>query len=183
MSSRFLPRSGRRARPSLAVLAGALAVLGCNYGFHGGGGFPSHIRTIYVEPLTNETPQFELEQQLFSALLERLPRAFGARPASRELADAVVRGKITRYEDTAQNYRAGSETGGGTGVEVVGREVQIGLSIEIIDVQRNEIIWESASLVGRGAYQYGSGQGELEGRTKAVEHLVQQIIDGAQSQW
>src|SRR5690606_25419044 len=119
---------------------------GCNYGFHGGGGFPSHIRTIYVEPLTNETPQFELEQQLFSALLERLPRAFGARPASRELADAVVRGKITRYEDTAQNYRAGSETGGGTGVEVVGREVQIGLSIEIIDVKRNEIIWESPSL-------------------------------------
>ncbi|HSJ09388.1 MAG TPA: hypothetical protein VK928_05720, partial [Longimicrobiales bacterium] len=59
-----------------------LGAAGCNYGLRGGGGFPSHIRTLYIAPLQNDTRQFDVDQQLYRALSERLPRQLGVRPAS-----------------------------------------------------------------------------------------------------
>lgn len=179
MSSRFRPGSGRRARFSAALLLAAALVSGCNYGFRGGGGFPSSIQTIYIAPFENETVQFELGQQLFAELLERVPPALGIRPAGEEAADAILRGRITRYDDVAQNYRPGEA---GRGAQVLQHEVQVGISVELIDVERNVILWESSGLTGRGQYQPDS-QTDQQGRTEAVEELVQLILDGAQSQW
>lgn len=175
MGSRRTP--GRRAA-SLVVLATAL-IAGClNYGFSGGGGFPADVRTLYIAPFENRTVQFDLEQQLFAKLQEELPRSLGVRPGSEAAADAVVRGRITGYTDIAQNYRPG-EAGA---VNVVQHQVSISIAIEIIHVERNEILWESQSLSGRGEYRPESQTDEVA-RDLALESLVQQIIDGAQSQW
>jgi hypothetical protein len=144
-------RSGSRARTSLLVAGAALLLTGaCNYGFQGGGGFPSHIRTLYIEPFENETVQFDLDQQLFASLLESLPRALNVRPGGRDGADAILRGRIVRYDDAAQNFRPG-EAGGS--VAILEHQVRIGLSVELIDVRRNVILWESSSLTGLGAYR------------------------------
>ncbi len=43
------------------------------------------------------------------------------------------------------------------------------------------ILWKSQGLVGRG--QYAATQTDQVGREQAIEHLLQQIVDGAQSQW
>ncbi len=155
------------------------ALTACNYGFRGGGGFPSEIRTIYIRPFDNSTPQFELDQLLFRKLTEKLPRALGVRQAGEETADAWVRGTITRYDDVAQNYRPGSAT---TSVEVLQHQVQITISIQLIDRRNNTVLWESQVLTGRGEYQ-PSTQTDTAGREQALNNLLQQIIDGAQSQW
>src|SRR5687767_3009112 len=105
MLNRFRPISGIRAAASALLTVGLLA--SCNYGFTGGGGFPSDIRTLFIQPFENQTPQFELEQQLFSKLQEKLPRALGVRPGSEANADAMVSGRITTYQDAAANYRPG----------------------------------------------------------------------------
>jgi hypothetical protein len=159
----------------------ALASAGCLYGFSGGGGFPSHIRTVYVESFDNETPQFQLETELFSRLTDQLPRALGVRPGGRDVADAVVRGKIVRYDDTSQNYRPGDPQTGNP--QIVGNEVQITVAIEIVDIQNNEILWESSGITGRGTYSPANGENDQVGKQLAIRSLVQQIIDGAQSQW
>lgn len=174
-------RSGVRALTSALALAAAL-VLGaaCNYGFHGGGGFPSHIRTLYIEPFENETVQFDLDQLLFASLLDNLPRALNVRPGGREAADAILRGRIVRYDDAAQNFRPGELAGG---VEVIEHQVRIAIAVELIDVRENVILWESTSLTGQGAYQPDAGDGEAAGRALAIEDIVQRIVDGAQSQW
>jgi curli biogenesis system outer membrane secretion channel CsgG len=172
--SGYFPASVRLvAVLTLTVLAGA-----CNYGLQGGGGFPAEIRTIYIAPLGNQTVQFDVGDQVFSALLEQLPRALGLSPAGQSSADAVVRGTVTRYEDAAQNYRPG-EPGS---VNVLQHQVQITLSIQIIDVRRGEILYEQAAVSGRGVYQPDS-QDEQIARTEAINVLIQQIINGAQSQW
>lgn len=176
MPIRFLRRPGTRVAASSLALA--VAVAGCNYGFRGGGGFPAEIRTIYIESFENTTPQFEVDQQLFRELTERLPRALGVRYAGEVNADAVVRGRITRYEDTAMNYR----TGGGQTVEVLQNQVQVTVSVEIIDRRRNVVLWESSTLTGRGQYNPDNAN-DQQARGKAVENIVTQIIDGAQSQW
>jgi hypothetical protein len=155
-----------------------LAVGSCNYGLRGGGGFPSEIRTVYIAPLGNQTVQFDVGDQVFSALLEQLPRALGLSPAGENSADAVVRGTVTRYEDAAQNYRPG-EPGS---IDVLQHQVQITVSIQIIDVRNSIILYEQASVSGRGVYQPDS-QDEQTARTEAINVLIQQIINGAQSQW
>lgn len=175
MQSLSRPIRGCRAFVSTFVLAAALS--SC-YSF-GGGGFPSDIKTIYIQAFDNETVQFELDQQLFRKLQERIPRALGIRPAGEQVADAVLRGKIVRYEDAAQNYRPG---GSQTGVEVLQHQVQITIAVELINRKNNTVLWESSGLTGRGEYR-PQNQTDQEGREKALINLVQQIIDGAQSQW
>ena len=178
--SHFRRTRGIRVRSLIG--SAALLLTSCNYGFSGGGGFPADVRTLYIESFQNETVQVELDQQLFRMLTDRLPRALGTRPGSENAADAVVRGRITRYEDVAQNYRstAGSQAGG---VDVLTHQVQITVAVEIVDLKRNVILWDSQGVVGRGEYRIDGGEDVTVARDKAIEHILQQIIDGAQSQW
>lgn len=166
-------------RVRILALLGLLLLGGCNYGLRGGGGFPSSIRTVFVERFENQTVQFDLEDQIYLKLFDELPRRLGVRPAGRENADAIVRGKITRYDDAARNYRPGDA---GTQTEILQRQVQITLAIEVVDTRQNLIIWESTGLTGNGEYT-SSSQTDAAGQTKAIENLVQQILDGVQSQW
>lgn len=176
-SSRIRRTSGRRAAEALAAVA-VLVLTACNYGFEGGG-FPSHIRTIYIEPFDNQTPQFDIDQRLVTRLLEELPGQLGVRPAGREHADAILRGRIVRYDDVAQNYRPGAS---GQVIDVLSHEVQIGVAVQLIDVRENVIRWESSGLTGRGNYRPDS-QLDVVGQLAAIENIIEQIIDGAQSQW
>lgn len=156
----------------------ALVLLyGCNYSFRAGSGFPSHVQTIAILPFENETDRFELTQEVHEALLRELPGALGIRAAGEEVADAVLRGTVRRYAVGAPLYRSGSE---GT-AEVVERQVSIGLSVEIVDVRENVILWEDRSLSAQG--QYLEAQVEDVGRVEAIELIVQRIVDGAQSNW
>ncbi|HEX7117645.1 MAG TPA: LPS assembly lipoprotein LptE [Longimicrobiales bacterium] len=164
---------------SLALLLGVLAAGACNYGFRGGGGFPASIRTIYIEPFENETVHFELQELIYQELFTELPRALGVRPAGREVADAIVRGRIIGYDDVAKNYRAGDSM---QTSEVLEHEVQVSIAIEIIDTQRNLILWESSRLTGKGSYLLASQQ-YTDGRAVAIEELARLVVDGAQSQW
>lgn len=161
---------------ALAVLVAAPAA--CAYGFEGGG-FPPHIRTIYIEPFENQTAQFDIEQELFSRLLDELPAKLGLRTAGRESADAILTGQIRRYDDAAQNYQSGGATGN---TNVLSHQVQIGISARLVDVRDNVIRWEATSLTGRGQYRPDSETDDI-GLRQAIDNIIDQIIDGAQSQW
>lgn len=176
----FHKKYGIQLRNSL--LAACVLLAACNYGFSGGGGFPSDVRTIYIEPFSNETVQVELDQQLFRKLTERLPRALGARPGSESAADALIRGRILRYEDVAQAYRATTGQNQAGGVDISTQQVQITVAVEIVDRKRNVVLWESQNVVGRGEYRL-DGERDTDAREKALNHILQLIIDGAQSQW
>ena len=52
---------------------------------------------------------------------------------------------------------------------------------EIVDLVENVILWESSSVTARGEFPEGSP--EDGGRLRAIELLVQEIVDGAQSNW
>jgi len=170
----FRPRSGPFAA---SVLGTALLALGC-YSFSSGGGFPSDVRTVYIAPLENRTVQFDLGDQLFAKMTEVLPRSLGVRPAGEQVADAIIRGRIIRYDDMAQAYQPGQQGS----VQVLQNQVSIVVEIQIIDVKRNEILWESSGVTGRGEYRPDT-QNDRVAWTKAIDTLIQQIVDGAQAQW
>lgn len=169
-----------RVRSAAAALAAALLLGGCLYGFTGGG-LPSHIRTVYVEPFENETTQFgSFVTDVQLALQEELPRRLGVRLASEDGASAIVRGKLVSYEEAAQNVRA-SEVGGQ--VEVLRREVRITFQAEIYDLVEDHVLWRGTSVSAVGEYNPEAGESVEEARAEAIEEMVRKVVEGAQSQW
>jgi len=169
---------GRRSFLRRAAGLMLLAPTGCNYSFVAGSFPPPHVQSVAIEPFDNETTRFELTGELYDQLLRRLPGALGIRTAGADVADAIVRGTITRYDVVAPNYRAGQP---GQAASVLQRQVNLSASVEIVDLVENVILWESSSVTARGEYPEGSP--EEGGRLRAIELLVQEIVDGAQSNW
>ncbi|MGH7508536.1 MAG: LPS assembly lipoprotein LptE [Gemmatimonadales bacterium] len=149
---------------------------GCLYGF-AGGGLPPSIRTVAVLPFDNQTPEPTLTQEISRAVREAVEQRLGLRQASESRADAVVRGSITSYDpDLPVAYSADEDRE----VNVTRRQVQITVSVEILDQKQGRALWQRNGLVVRGDYETGS---EIEGRRKALDDLVVNIVEGAQSQW
>jgi hypothetical protein len=166
-----------RFRVSALVLF-VLTFAGCMYSFTGGG-LPRHIRTIAVITFDNTTPQPQIESEVETRMQEELPRNLGVRLAAENAADAVIRGKITGYDEVASSFRPTTEN---TAVPVVQRQIRITYEAEIYDMREDRPIWRAQSQSVQGNFQPDSESAE-QGRSRAVQELVRQIIEGAQSQW
>jgi hypothetical protein len=166
----------------LRLISGFLASLsplilgGCLYGF-AGGGLPPAIKTVAVLPFDNQTPEPTLTQEISRAVREAVEQRLGLRQASEARADAVVRGSITSYDpDVPIAYQAEEDRN----VNVTRREVHITVSVEILDQKQGKPLWQRSGLLVRGDYEAGR---EADGRRKALDDLVVNIVEGAQSQW
>jgi lipopolysaccharide assembly LptE-like protein len=168
------PRVSRRLLVP-AVLFG-LGLSGCLYGF-AGGGFPPNIKTVALLPFDNQTAEPTLTQEVALRVRDAVESRLGLRQASEAQADALVRGTILRYEpDLPIQYNSGENRE----VTVTRRLVQITVSVEILDQKQGKPLWQRSGLVLEGDYEPGQ---ERQGRDKALDKLVTNIVEGAQSQW
>ena len=157
------------------VLAAAMVIPGCRYGFSGGG-LPRSVKTVAILPFENETASAELPRELTDALREAVEKRLGLRAAAEEKADAVLRGKIVQYEpDVAVAVSADRRQS-----TSARRRVRISLDVELVDQSTGKVIWQKTGLSGDGEYAEG---GEASGRKQAIDRIVADIIEGAQSQW
>lgn len=165
-------RSGRR---SLALLA--FFVAACfPYGF-AGGGLPSHVKTVSVLPFENETAAPELQRELYELMRKSVQSRLGLREATEDRADAVVRGTITRYDpDVPVAYSADVALS----TTNVRRRLQITVDVEIVDQTTGRTLWSRKGLAAEGEY---AERAEPAGRRQAIERLINDVIEGAQSQW
>jgi curli biogenesis system outer membrane secretion channel CsgG len=160
---------------AVALLALSYSLGGCIYGF-AGGGLPSHIRTVAVLPFENETPAAGLQRELWDLMRREVENRLGLRAAAETRADAVVRGRITRYDpDIPVGYSADPNQ-----ALSARRRLQIAVDVEIVDQSTGKALWSRKGLMAEGEY---AEQAEQSGRRLAVEKLVNEVIAGAQSQW
>ena len=166
-------RSGRASWLALAA-ATLLAASGC-YGF-AGGGLPRHIRTAAVVPFDNNTPIAELPLEVTTAIREGLERRLGLRGAPEDRAHAIVRGTIVQYDaDVPVAYSADPSQ-----ATSARRLLAIVVDVEIVDSQASEVLFARKGVRGEAEYSEG---GETQGRRRAIENIVSDVINGAQSQW
>ncbi len=168
-------KSGCRA----AAISLVLTFAGCTYSFTGGG-LPAHIETVAVLPFENATTQPLLDSEVQQALQTELPQDLGVRLVEESRADAVVRGRITGYEESATSVLPSR---GQEQVGVPQRQVRITYGAEIYDRTEERVIWQAQSLTGIGNYSPQSDETALEGKARAIADVVQKVIEGAQSQW
>jgi hypothetical protein len=178
---RLRRRLGRRFSVFAALAAASLGLGGCLYGFSGGAGLGSDVRTIAIAPFLNESDRFDVADEVYAGLLRDLPGRLGLRIASEETADVVLRGALLGYTLVAPNYRAAGGAGVG-GVEVLQRQVQLRMHLMLVNTRESTIIWEDRALSVSGSYAEDGGS-EEDGRLEAIELVLQRIVDGAQSRW
>jgi hypothetical protein len=149
---------------------------GCWYGF-AGGGLPAGIKTAAVMPFDNLTTEPTLTQEVNIAVRAAMQDRLGLRSAGEATADALVRGSITRYEPDQPVAYTGTS---GNNVSVTQRALQITLNIEVYDQKAGKPLWQRNGLIVEANYAPGQ---ESAGRAKALDKLITDIVDGAQSQW
>ncbi len=152
-----------------------LALSGCVYGFTGGG-LPSHVHTVAIIPFENLTANPEIQRELVESLRGGLRDRLGLRDAAEARANAIVRGTIQRYEtDIPVGYDASNKQ-----TTSARRQLQITVDIEMVDQVSGKTLWQKKGLIAEGHYEE---RGEAAGRKQAIDRIVTDIIQGAQSQW
>ncbi len=168
-------RSGGRKAALLAVVASAFTLGGCVYGF-AGGGLPPSVRSIAIIPFDNQTPSAELQQEFMARLRRELRSRLGVREAGEAQASAVVRGLITRYEPDIPIAFSSDRTQS----VAARRKLMLTIDIEIYDQTAGRVLWSRKGMSAEGEY---AERAEADGRRQAIEKLVNDVIEGAQSQW
>lgn len=161
-----------------AAVAALVAVAGCRFSPYtfAGGGLPSNIRTIAVLPFDNETPIPELQREMFEAMRRTLQNRLNLRDAAEARADALVRGTIVRYD--ADVPIAFSATPGQ--VSNARRQLQLVVDVTIVEQATGRTLWEKKGLTTKAEY---AERNEAQGRREAIEKVINDVIEGAQSQW
>jgi hypothetical protein len=142
------------------------------YGFSGGG-LPPEIDTMAVLPFDNKTASPTVQQELLAQMRDELRRRLGVRDAPEDRAKAIVRGTILEYQQDIP-------VGFSTNTTSARRRLQITIDVEIFDVQKGKVLYARKGLRGEGEY---AERADAEGRRVAIQKLVNDIVEGAQSQW
>lgn len=164
----------RRLCGSIATSVAACGLAGCLYTF-AGGGLPN-IKTVAILPFDNDTPQPTLTNDVTAAVTDAVQGRLGLRAAAQASADAVVRGRVVRYDpDVPVAFQPGVGR-----ADVTKRQVQLTVDVEIVDQRTGRTLWQRQGLSLVGEY---SPPQEGDGRKLALQKLENEIVDGAQSQW
>lgn len=159
------------------MAASVLALGGCvwRYGLHGGG-LPEHVKSVAILPFDNQTPSPDLQREIADGLRQRFSSRLGLREAPESQASAVVRGTIVGYDiDVPVAFSANPQQ-----ATSARRRLEVRVDVEIVDQTTGKVLWSRKGLSAQG--DYGEND-EAAGRKVAVEHIINDVIEGAQSQW
>jgi hypothetical protein len=164
----------RRFGGSIGSLS-LLLLSGCLYSL-AGGGLPPNIHTMAISTFDNQTASPDVTKELFDRMHDELQHKLGVRDAPAERADALVKGVITTYDaDVPVGFSANPQQ-----ALTARRHLQITIEVDIIDQSNGRMLFTNKALRGEADY---TERAEADGRHQAIVKLVQQIVDGVQSNW
>jgi hypothetical protein len=159
------------------VLSAAVTLSGCFWKYSlSAGALPPHIRNAAILPFENQTASPDLQRELAEGLRKAFSSRLGLREASEDKASAIVRGVIVQYEtDVPVGFSANPAQ-----ATSARRRLQLKVDVEIFDVTLNKVLWSRKGMSAEG--DYGENE-EASGRKQALERIINDVIEGAQSQW
>ena len=160
-----------RCAPWFAVAILPLLAGGCAYSFNPSA-LPSHVKTLQIPTLGNQTLEPTLSQELTDALTQRFISDNTLQVIAKD-ADAVLEGEIVEYQNRVF----------GIGSDSVADQylVLIKVKMRLRDRVKNRDLWSEEAMEGRASYGVG---GEQAGQTVASEEearnvAIRQVVDAA----
>ncbi len=150
--------------PLLLILALAA---GCShYGFSAAA--KTHISTIAIPILENETLQYGAEIGITDALIEQFTTDNTLRIVGEDEADSILRGAVVLYERPVMSYDAG-----GNPLEY---KVRVVARLVYEDVTRASTVWED-EVEGWAVYSVSGGTSELTTEEQALERAFEKLSE------
>jgi hypothetical protein len=183
---RTAPGGAAGALPTTALLVGVLMIgtglvvlggAGCShYGFSSS--VKTHISTIAVPVLLNETLEYGAEQGVTDAIISEFTEDNALRVVREEEADSILRGAVLLYERSVMSYDAA-----GNPKEY---KVRVVAKLSYEDLTKNEIVWEE-EIEGWAVYSDTAAGGyeatEEEARAHAFVKLAQDVLSKTVQGW
>ncbi len=149
-----------------------LLAAGCGYQPLGTGSLPAEIQRLHLAPLTNDTFRPGLQGLVGAAILRRLQLDGRMHLASQEIADAVLSGNLTAYENTPIAFDSSD----------VGRRFRVRLIFAMRLTQRGgEKVLLKEEITGEAFYTTGNDvvgtrSAEEEADQRAAQDLATQVV-------
>ena len=158
----------------------AVAVLsGCGIYSFSGSSLPSHIKTIAVPILENESLDYEVGNEVTTAITQRFIDDNRLKVVGEGRADCVLEGKIASYENKVYNYTADQQA-----QDYI---VVIRVSLALRDAVKNRKLWEQDPITVSAVYSVVSASAELTDETgarkKAIQDLAEDVLARTMEQW
>ena len=157
-----------------AVTALTLVLASCSIYSFSGSTLPAHIRTVHIPIFANSTLEPGISDDVTTELSREILKS-QLRPGNQD-ADATISGTVTRYVNRPQTFGAGGDE-----VNIEQYIVQISAEVEFFDNVRKYSIYKG-TVSGDGLYNFQS-ESEETGRVKAVQNLVERIIQNSVQMW
>ncbi|MCK4573813.1 MAG: LptE family protein [candidate division Zixibacteria bacterium] len=161
-----------RLLPVVIVSLAIMVLASCGvYTFTPGG--QSKIKTIAVERFENRTAEYGLEDVMTDQIIDAFIADGNLKVVSRENADAVLNGILTRYDRRAHDPDENDL--------VTSYAINMYFDITLTNPADNTEIW-SEKLTQIGVYQLET-QSEADGQQAAIGLLIEAIINKTTKSW
>jgi hypothetical protein len=160
----------------LSLLFIALLQIGCGIYTFSGSTLPSHLKTVDIPLLTNQSMQPDIADDITKELNRQILANNQLRIVAAE-GDATVRGSITSY--THEPYAFGATAS--RQVDVDQYIVKITVDIEFYDNVKDAPLFKEP-ITGQGTYDFAK-ETEETGRNKAILDIVQRILQSSLQSW
>ncbi|MBM3285737.1 MAG: hypothetical protein FJY88_00055 [Candidatus Eisenbacteria bacterium] len=170
---------GNRARACHLAWV-ALLASGCGIYSFTGSSLPSHIKSVSVPILMNDTHEPALANEVTDAITQRFLQDGRLKIAGESRADCILEGRVVSYENKVHNYSAAQVP------EDYIVVMRVGLTMR--DSVKNRELWSEESLVVSAVYRVaGEGQDGLRdeeaARRKAIADLAEDVLARTMEQW
>lgn len=157
----------------LSSLFSLLCITGCVYTFSGST-LPANLKTIEVPLFENNALVQGAAEQTTEVLAQKVAREKLTLVARN--GDAIIRGNIVNYRNTATDY-----TGDRTSLNIKMYTVEIVADILFYDNKNSKEIYKGR-IISTGNYDFAT-ETETDGRSRAVEDLTEKILQNSIKSW
>ncbi|MBD3345668.1 MAG: hypothetical protein GF401_11460 [Chitinivibrionales bacterium] len=165
-----------KAFKAFAVLAVLILVAGCGVYTFSGSSLPAYLKTVDIPLFVNNSLQPGVAEEITEGLTREVLSSNLLRIVSSQ-GDATINGRVVSYANQPHTY--GSR--GAREVDISEYAVKIAVEVEFVDNKKNKPIYKG-TIVGEGIYNFDSETEDI-GRSKAIDHAVEQIIQNSVQGW
>jgi len=116
-----------------------LNLAGCGYHLAGSvSSLPSDIKKIAIPQFSNKTLRPDIENQFTNALLDEFSKGKKVEVVGESLADAVVKGVITSFDNSPISFKSGDV--------IQEYRVTVGLEVSLIERADESVIWKDKNI-------------------------------------